>query len=98
MNLEGKKVLVAGGGKSGISSVKLLRNYGKAEPVLYDGNVNSIAREKDQVKEVKQGLECGITIENFNDIKENIDTFKHLCIILFSGWKKTDILVINNIK
>ena len=39
--------------------------------VVYDGNINSIAREKDQVKEVKQGLECGITIENFNDIKEN---------------------------
>lgn len=39
--------------------------------VIYDGNVNSVAREKDQVKEVKQGLECGITIENFNDIKEN---------------------------
>ena len=39
--------------------------------VIYDGNINSLAREKDQVKEVKQGLECGITIENFNDIKEN---------------------------
>ena len=39
--------------------------------VIYDGNINTIAREKDQVKEVKQGLECGITIENFNDIKEN---------------------------
>ncbi len=39
--------------------------------VIYDGNIGSIAREKDQVKEVKQGLECGITIENFNDIKEN---------------------------
>ena len=39
--------------------------------VIYDGNINSIAREKDQVKEVKQGLECGITIENFNDIKES---------------------------
>ena len=39
--------------------------------VVYDGNINSLAREKDQVKEVKQGLECGITIENFNDIKEN---------------------------
>ncbi len=39
--------------------------------VIYDGNINSIAREKDQVKEVKQGIECGITIENFNDIKEN---------------------------
>jgi len=39
--------------------------------VIYDGAINSLAREKDQVKEVKQGLECGITIENFNDIKEN---------------------------
>ena len=38
--------------------------------VIYDGNINSIAREKDQVKEVKQSLECGITIENYNDIKE----------------------------
>ena len=38
--------------------------------VIYDGNIGSIAREKDQVKEVKQGLECGITMENFNDIKE----------------------------
>ena len=38
--------------------------------VIYDGNINSIAREKDQVKEVKQGIECGITIENYNDIKE----------------------------
>ena len=37
--------------------------------VIYDGEINTIAREKDQVKEVKQGIECGITIENFNDIK-----------------------------
>lgn len=37
--------------------------------VIYDGNINSIQREKDSVKEVKKGLECGITIENFNDIK-----------------------------
>ena len=39
--------------------------------IIYDGNIGSIAREKDQVKEVKQGLECGITIEGYNDIKEN---------------------------
>lgn len=39
--------------------------------IIYDGKINSLAREKDQVKEVKNGLECGITIENFNDIKEN---------------------------
>ena len=37
--------------------------------IIYDGNINTIAREKDQVKEVKQGIECGITVENFNDIK-----------------------------
>ena len=39
--------------------------------VIYDGNINSIQREKDSVKEVKKGLECGITIENYNDIREN---------------------------
>ncbi len=38
--------------------------------IINDSSVNSIARGKDQVKEVKQGIECGITIENFNDIKE----------------------------
>ena len=38
--------------------------------VIYDGNINSVQREKDSVKEVKKGIECGITIENYNDIKE----------------------------
>lgn len=37
--------------------------------VIYDGNIGSLQREKDAVKEVKKGLECGITIENFSDIK-----------------------------
>ncbi len=37
--------------------------------VIYDGEIGSLQREKDSVKEVKKGLECGITIENFNDIK-----------------------------
>ena len=37
--------------------------------VIYDGNVASVQREKDSVKEVKKGLECGITIENYSDIK-----------------------------
>ena len=37
--------------------------------VIYDGNINSIQREKDAVREVKKGLECGITVENFSDIK-----------------------------
>ena len=38
--------------------------------VVNDSIIATLAREKDQAKEVKQGLECGITIENFNDIKE----------------------------
>ena len=38
--------------------------------IVNDSLISTLAREKDQVKEVKQGLECGITIENFNDIKE----------------------------
>ena len=37
--------------------------------VVYDGEINSIQREKDSVKEVKKGLECGVTVTNFNDIK-----------------------------
>lgn len=37
--------------------------------VIYDGEIGSLQREKDGVKEVKKGLECGITIENFSDIK-----------------------------
>lgn len=35
-----------------------------------DEKVNGLQREKDQVKEVKKGFECGITLEKFNDFKE----------------------------
>jgi len=38
--------------------------------VIYDGNINSLQRGKDAVKEVKKGLECGITVENYADIKQ----------------------------
>lgn len=38
--------------------------------IIYDGKVASIQREKDSVKEVKKGFECGITLENYTDIKE----------------------------
>ncbi len=39
--------------------------------VIYDGKVVSLRRFKDDVKEVQAGYECGIGIENFNDIKLN---------------------------
>ena len=38
--------------------------------VIYDGSIGSVRRFKDDVKEVNRGYECGITLENFNDIKE----------------------------
>ena len=37
--------------------------------VIYTGRISSLKRFKDDVKEVKAGFECGITIENYNDIK-----------------------------
>ncbi len=36
---------------------------------VYEGSISSLRRFKDDAKEVKEGYECGIAIENFNDIK-----------------------------
>ena len=38
--------------------------------VIYDGEILSIFREKNSVKEVKNGLECGISLKDFIDFKE----------------------------
>ena len=38
--------------------------------VIYDSKIGSLKRFKDDIKEAKEGYECGITVENFNDIKE----------------------------
>ena len=38
--------------------------------VVYNGSVKSLQHEKDQVKEVKKGMDCGITLENCQDYKE----------------------------
>ena len=38
--------------------------------VAYDGRIGSLRRFKDDVREVSEGFECGIGIENFNDVKE----------------------------
>ena len=47
-------------------SVRLFRDGEK----IYEGNLASLKRFKDDVKEVKEGYECGLVLEKFNDIKE----------------------------
>ncbi|PFP30694.1 translation initiation factor IF-2 [Bacillus sp. AFS073361] len=48
------------------SGIRLIRNG----VVTFEGNIDALKRFKDDVKEVSQGYECGITIKNFNDVKE----------------------------
>ena len=48
------------------SSVRVLRN----NVVIHTGELDSLKRFKDDVKEVKQGFECGMSVKNFNDIVE----------------------------
>lgn len=38
--------------------------------VLYDDTLSSLKRMKDDVKEVREGFECGVVLDGFNDIKE----------------------------
>ena len=38
--------------------------------IVYNGAVNTLQHEKDQVKEVKKDMDCGITLENCQDYKE----------------------------
>jgi translation initiation factor IF-2 len=46
--------------------------------VVYTGNLSSLKRFKDDVREVREGLECGIGIENFNDLKvgDRVESFR----------------------
>jgi translation initiation factor IF-2 len=45
--------------------VRLLRD----DVVIHDGNLKSLRRFKDEVKEVKSGFECGMALESYNDIQ-----------------------------
>ncbi len=48
------------------SNVRLLRD----NVVVHEGKISSLKRFKDDTKEVAQGYECGVSLENYNDIKE----------------------------
>ena len=49
------------------SGIRLIRDG----VVIFEGEIDDLKRFKDDVKEVAQGYECGITIKNFNDVKES---------------------------
>ena len=64
-------VMVTSGVIKTSSNVRVIRDG----VIIYDGKVGSIQREKDSVKEVKSGYECGVTIDGYSDIKEQ-DVFE----------------------
>ena len=55
-------------------SIRLIRD----SIVIYNGKIGSLRRFDDDVKEVREGFECGLTIKNFNDIKEGdlVETYR----------------------
>ena len=56
------------------ASIRLVRDG----IVIHEGKISSLKRFKDDAKEVSRGFECGIGIENYNDIKEGdiIEAYK----------------------
>jgi translation initiation factor IF-2 len=56
------------------SEVRLLRD----NVVVHTGKIGSLRRFKDDVSEVKSGMECGITLDNFPDVKQGdvMEAFK----------------------
>ena len=46
--------------------------------VIYEGELESLRRFKDDVQEVRNGMECGIGVKNYNDVKvgDQIEVFE----------------------
>jgi translation initiation factor IF-2 len=53
------------------AQVRVLRD----DVVVHEGRIDSLKRFKDDVKEVAEGYECGISLVNYNDVKEG-DVFE----------------------
>ena len=53
-------------------------NLIRDQKILNAYGIASLKREKDDAKEVREGMECGIRLENYNDIKEGdlLEAFK----------------------
>ncbi|MBI05005.1 MAG: translation initiation factor IF-2 [Pelagibacteraceae bacterium] len=68
--------MVIDGQISRSSKIRLLRD----NIVIHTGKISSLKRFKDEVKDVKNGFECGIMIDNYSDIKvgDNIEAFDEI--------------------
>ena len=62
------------------ASVRVVR---AGEP-LFTGEISSLKREKEDVREVREGMECGISIKNFEDF-ENGDIIESFIMEKFGG-------------
>ena len=69
-----------------VTSGKIFRNSGirliREGVVVYTGELDSLKRFKDDVKEVSKGYDCGMQIKNYNDIKEGdiIEAFQEVAV------------------
>ena len=60
------------------SNIRLIRDG----VVIYTGELASLKRFKDDVKEVSKGYDCGMQIKNYNDIRENdiVEAFQEVAV------------------
>ena len=69
-----------------VTSGKIIRNAGirliREGVVVYTGELDSLKRFKDDVKEVAKGYDCGMQVKNYNDIKEGdiIESFQEVAV------------------
>ena len=69
-----------------VTTGKIFRNSGirliREGVVIFSGNLVSLKRFKDDVKEVAKGYDCGIQIKNFNDVKESdvLECFQEVAV------------------
>ena len=69
-----------------VTSGKILRNSGirliREGVVVYTGELASLKRFKDDVKEVAKGYDCGLQVKNYNDIKEGdiVEGFQEVAV------------------
>jgi translation initiation factor IF-2 len=50
--------------------------------VIYEGSLESLRRFKEDASEVRQGMECGIGVKNYNDVKvgDQIEVFEKVSV------------------